>query len=82
MADHSEPTPASPQGSGMIRHALIWAGVMIAVALQVSGEPAAQGIQMTLLTGWFASYVASGGLSRESVAAECAAVRRMLGRRG
>ena len=72
----------APDGSVLIRHALIWAAVMIGVALQVSGDPAAQGIQLTLLAGWFASYTVLGGFSREGMAAECAWLRRVLGRSG
>ena len=72
----------APEGSLLIRHALIWAAVMIGVALQVAGEPAAQGIQLTLLAGWFASYSILGGFSREGMAAECAWLRRVLGRSG
>ena len=68
-------------GAAIVAHSLIWAAVMIADALQVSGSPAAQGIQMTLLAGWFASFAALGGLSREGVAAECAWLRRALRRR-
>jgi hypothetical protein len=80
MSEHNEQAVKAENGSAVIRHSLIWAAVMIAVALQVSGKPGAQGIQMTLLAGWFASFSVLGGLSREGVAAECAWFRRVLRR--
>lgn len=80
MTGEDTQTQAASRGAALVQHALVWAAVMIAVALQVSGSPAAQGIQMTLLAGWFASFAALGGLSREGVAAECAWLRRVFRR--
>ena len=48
----------------MIAQALVWAGVMIAVAVEVRGTPAADSVILWLSSGAFASLMLSSDLTR------------------
>ena len=50
----------------MIGQALIWAGVTIAVALELRGSPAAESVVMWLSTGAFCSLLLASGLTSRS----------------
>lgn len=61
----------------MIAHSLIWAAMMLAIALVVDDKQANQSILLILLSGWFASFTALNGTKR-STKEEWACLKRWL----
>ena len=68
------------QSLGMIANSIIWAATMLAVALILDDAEEAAFVGTVLLAGWFASFILQIPASQLAVRAECAYLRRILGR--
>lgn len=68
------PSSDSPM---VIAHAVIWACVMLAMAIVIDDKDTNSSVLMILILGWFASYMALDG-SKRSAKQEWACVKRRI----